>query len=343
MNTRVCEVKRAIALVGAVMFSCCVAGMAGAAESGRMTGASHYEIPEWFKESFLEIADDATEADEAGKHLLLFFHLDDCPFCDRMLAENFTDGDNAEFMKDNFDVIALNVRGDREVVMDETTTLPEKQLSALLKVRTTPAILFVSAENEVVLRIDGYRDQQSFRTALNYIQSGAYRQESFSAYNQRSGEAVYQFRPHEAFLDHKDLSELSMEPLAVVFEDNRCNACDEVHDNLFSREDVKSALSSLNVVRVDSLSDEKIIDPTGREISPQEWYQSLGLTFRPAVVLFGEGEELARIDSRFSSWYFKGYVGWVAGEHYKTMSRREYFRKLREETLAAGRDVNIID
>ena len=36
--------------------------------------------PDWFKESFLEIQDDVDEATEEGKHVMLFFQLNACPY-----------------------------------------------------------------------------------------------------------------------------------------------------------------------------------------------------------------------------------------------------------------------
>ena len=55
---------------------------------GEVVGGVQHAAPDWFKESFLEIADDVDEASEAGKHVLLFFELNGCPYCDRMLQES---------------------------------------------------------------------------------------------------------------------------------------------------------------------------------------------------------------------------------------------------------------
>ena len=60
-----------------------------AAERGRVTGGVPHEVPDWFKYSFLEIADDVDAVSEQGKHVLLFFQLNNCPHCDRMPEEAF--------------------------------------------------------------------------------------------------------------------------------------------------------------------------------------------------------------------------------------------------------------
>ncbi len=43
-----------------------------AIEPGKLTGGVNFETPDWFKDSFLEIASDVEEASEVGKHVLLF-------------------------------------------------------------------------------------------------------------------------------------------------------------------------------------------------------------------------------------------------------------------------------
>lgn len=57
---------------------------------------------------------------------MLFMHIDRCPYCTRMLEENFRSGDIQQFIEKNFDVIALNIRGDREILWDENTVYSEK-------------------------------------------------------------------------------------------------------------------------------------------------------------------------------------------------------------------------
>ena len=48
-------------------------------EKGKVTGAKVTQFPDWFKESFLDITEDIAEANESGKHVILFMHLNGCP------------------------------------------------------------------------------------------------------------------------------------------------------------------------------------------------------------------------------------------------------------------------
>ena len=48
---------------------------ADSAQRGTIVGGVAHEVPGWFKESFLEIAEDVDEAAEENRHVLLFFQL----------------------------------------------------------------------------------------------------------------------------------------------------------------------------------------------------------------------------------------------------------------------------
>jgi thioredoxin-related protein len=312
---------------------------------GQVKGIAGYDIPAWFKESFLEISDDASEAGDSGKHLLLFFHLDDCPYCARMLKDNFNTEPNSTFIQSNFDSIDINIKGDREVSLNDSVQLTEKALALHLKVLYTPTILFANSDNRSVLRIDGYRNPTRFRIALDYVHEKAYLKTSFSEFSvARLKNAGYAFRHHPAFSSTLDFEKAASNPLAVIFEDTNCEDCNEIHDTLFGRTDVSEALTELKVVRVDAMSSAQIVDVSGNKTTPQAWVKSLGLTYRPGVVLFDRGQEIVRIDNRLYSWHFNGFVKWVAGRHYEQYPNvYKYMAELREEHLAAGKDVNYTD
>lgn len=65
-------------------------------------------------------------------------------------------------MQQNFKVIAINIRGDKEVAVNEDESLSEKQLSKKLGVKYTPTIVFLNQKNETVARTNGYRKPEKF-------------------------------------------------------------------------------------------------------------------------------------------------------------------------------------
>jgi thioredoxin-related protein len=107
---------------------------------GKVLGASdpEKEMPDYFKDSFLDFRDDAKEADNAGKHMLVFADLKGCPYCSKMLEDNFEttekEGGNREFIKEHFDTIQLNIKGSREVAFDKDTEVEESELAEALQI-----------------------------------------------------------------------------------------------------------------------------------------------------------------------------------------------------------------
>ncbi len=307
---------------------------------GRLFGGIKHDMPAWFKPSFLEIATDAGEAGGAGKHLILFFHLDECPYCDRMLEESFKPAPQAQYVRQHFDAIAINVRGDREVAFNDEITVSEKQLAEVLKVHGTPAILFLDGANRTVARVDGYRAPERFREVLDYVASGAYRNASLADYLEaRLDQRVYRLRDHELFTELRDLSTIDG-PLMVVLEDGSCYDCAEFHDGLLAHPDVRSEIAPFTVVRLDAASDTPIVGVAGNATTPRELARHFDMIYRPGVLLFDDGALIARVDSLLYPFHFKETLRYVAGGFYRQTDRRSYSRQRREALLDAGIDID---
>lgn len=129
--------------------------------------AQAQEVPEWFAETLLDVRDEAANAAKEGKRVALYFWLSGCPFCKQMTSVTFRDPVIAERLKRGFVPVGVNVRGDREITWNDGATLSEKQLSAALKVRGTPTLVFLDARGEVALRVTGYVPPAEFAKALD--------------------------------------------------------------------------------------------------------------------------------------------------------------------------------
>jgi len=148
---------------------------------GEFLGAKPTEYPAWFKESFLEFQLDVEEAAEAGKRLLVVFHQDGCPYCNQLVEVNFAQRDIEQYVRKHFDVVALNMWGDREVVTVGGKPYTEKTFAAALRVQFTPTLLFFDESGKVVLRLNGYQPPGEFKNALRFVaekreRTGPYRE-----------------------------------------------------------------------------------------------------------------------------------------------------------------------
>jgi thioredoxin-related protein len=325
-----------------------------ATERGELLGAKMSSHPDWFKESFLEIADDVDEAADAGKHLILFLEMNGCPYCHKMIEENFEGSDYSDWLQERFDVIALNVRGDREVALDAETSLGEKALAEKLGVSYTPTVIFLSPDNQIVARVSGYRNPAEFKQVLDYVDGKVYASQPLTDYldgRRAEAEPVYSFRKQPNIREATDIADLSAidGPLLLLFEDAACTACDALHDGHLSAAEVTEALAPYTVVRVDTLSDAEFIATDGEPTTGRKLAQALGVDYRPTLVLMagaaGGLEEIARIEGMLYRYHFVGLLEYVGLGKYREYpdSPFDYIDAKTARLTAAGEDVSISD
>lgn len=301
---------------------------------GHITGGQAHALPDWFRQSFLDFTEDVAEARKAGRHVLVFMDLDDCPYCARTLDENFREGDNKDYIQKYFDVVAVNIRGAREVTWIDGAMYTEKDLALKLKVLGTPTMVFIDpVDGKKVLQLMGYRTPATLRQALEYVHEREYRNQSLSDYIEKKQQpSVYRFRDNPRFENVTDFAHFQ-KPLVVIFENRSCADCNDFHSKVLNRPDVLAELKPFRVVRVDDYAETPIVDISGARTTPHGWAASLGLNYRPGVVLFNEGKEIARIEGRFYHFHFKEMLRFVSGQHYKRYDRFVDYLTDRQRTL----------
>ena len=310
------------------------------AGQGKIIGEDSYTIPGWFKDSFLEIQDDIKEADENNRHVMLFMHIDRCPYCTRMLEENFRSDDIQQFIEKNFDVIALNIRGDREIQWDEHTVYSEKTLAAELKVHFTPTLIFLNSAGEKVFQMNGYRNPSAFMHVLNYVKDNQYLNTPLAEYVRQQDESIYTLQSHPQFKDVTNFSQFKG-PLAIIFEDRSCADCDEFHKEVLMHKDVIKELQGFTLVRLDALSKAPLIDINGNKSTAQDWADELQLDYRPGTVLFDDGVEITRADGRLYHFHYKEFLRYVSGGFYQQYpTYLKYLGARQKQLLEAGVDID---
>ena len=313
-----------------------------AIEPGKVTGGVNFVTPEWFKDSFLEIASDVEEANEAGKHVLLFFHLNACPYCNITVNQQFQKEPLKSFMQEHFDSIEINVKGDREIALSEDVSLTERLLAEYLKIRGTPTILLLNSDNKPVLRLSGFRSVEALQQAFNFVQQKAYLKTTFSEYKRQNMDyGLYRFIDHPLIETVVDFSAIK-QPVALLIEDDDCNECATFHNKLINRPQIREQLAQYRFIRIDGKSETPIIDFNGRKISPRDWVSELNVVYRPGIVLFDEGEEIARVESMLFPFHFEHFLRYGLNKNYLIYSRYGELMRVRQEILfAQGIDTNV--
>jgi thioredoxin-related protein len=318
-------------------------------EPGRFLGATETTYPSWFKDSFLELADDVEEATAEGRRLLILFHQDDCPYCNALIERNLAQKDIEEKLRANFDVVALNLRGDREIVRVGGETMTEKAFARALNVQFTPTLLFLDEAGGLVLRLNGYVPPREFGVALDYAAgqtgTGDYR-DYLAKRLPVSGSGALDPADFFAPPPH-DLAAVvgSGEPVAVFFEQTDCPNCASLHAGPLDDPETVALLARFHTIQLDMWSDEQLVIPAGSRSSARDWARSLEVNYAPTIVLFGEdGREIIRSEAYLKRFHIQSVLDYVASGAYRDEPDfQRYLTRRADAIRAEGRDVDIWD
>ncbi len=315
--------------------------------SGAFLGAKTSEKPSWFKESFLEFEEDVAEATEQGRRVMLYFHQNGCPYCARLVEENFTDPEIKTYVQQHFDGISINMWGDREVVSVGGKSFTEKTLSAALKVQFTPTLLFLNEKGKVILRLNGYQSPEKLRQALSYVADKQESLQSFTQYMLKgSANSDQQLIKDDFFLEEVDLPAIikrSNKPLALYFEATGCEDCKNLHERVLTDKPTRALVEKMDDVLLDVNSSTQIITVDGQKMSQREYAEQLKINYTPSIVLFDDqGVEVHRMEGFFKTFHVQSSLAYVLDSGYNRQpSFQRYISERAEKIRKQGFDVDI--
>ena len=70
-------------------------------------------LPSWFKLSFLDLREELADARQENRGLIIYFGRHDCAYCKALLEKNWGREDIKAYTQRYFDVIAIDVLGQR--------------------------------------------------------------------------------------------------------------------------------------------------------------------------------------------------------------------------------------
>jgi thioredoxin-related protein len=323
---------------------------AAAARTGTYYGSKATEYPAWFKASFLDLREDIDEARKSGKRVILMFTQDGCPYCSALVERNLSQREIEATMKEKFDVVAVNIWGDREVVGLDGKPYTEKSYSAALKIQFTPSLLFFDEAGKTVLRLNGYVPPARMQAALDWVGGRHEKTVAFRDFvaareapkKQATGEMIGE----DFFL--KNATDLRRRgkpsrPLAVFFEQKDCPDCEVLHRRVLADPETRELITRFDNVQLDMWSRDLITTPEGQRMAVRDWVRQLGVNYAPGIVLFDHaGKEVIRWESSFRVFHTLGMFDYVAsGEHLREANFQRFLSAKTEHIRESGRDVNI--
>lgn len=139
----------------------------------------------FFQQSIGDYAEELAIAKEEGKKgVMLFFEMDDCPFCHYMKNTVLNQPEVQDYYRNNFALFSIDIEGDVEMTDFEGKTMTMKDFSFKLnRVRATPVIAFYDFEGKRIVRFIGKTSGvKEFMQLGRFVAEGKYKNMRFTKY-----------------------------------------------------------------------------------------------------------------------------------------------------------------
>lgn len=154
----------------------------------------------WFLTSFLVLKDDLQEAAASGKRFAIIWEQKGCPYCKETHMVNFAIPEINKYIRENFDVLQLNLWGSRKVTDFDGQVLEERALARKWGITFTPTIMYLEESvakvgnrpgvKAEVARMPGYFKPFHFINMFQYVREKAYERQHFQKYIQAKAEEM---------------------------------------------------------------------------------------------------------------------------------------------------------
>lgn len=311
-----------------------------------MVNPGHEEHPDWFKVSFLDLYEDIEDAADNNKRLLIYYYQDGCPYCKKLLQENFSQRSISDKTQKYFDVVSINLWGDKEVTVGDRT-YTEKDFAEALKVQYTPTLLFFNEKNKIVFRANGYYPPEKFSALLDYIGQKQETKISYQDYMEKVNPQVSSGRLHDDINSVASITDLTQatKPLLVMLEQKKCVTCDELHLDILKREESMKLLSRFNVAVLDMWSEVIIKTPSGKKMKVRDWAKNLDVKYAPSLLFFdNNGNEVFRADAYLKAFHTQSVMDYVSsGAYIKQSNFQRYIDERADHLREQGIEVNLME
>ena len=136
----------------------------------------------FFRDSFLNMRDDAKDAAAEGKIFMVFYEQEACPYCEELHKKTLTDSAVKEYLQEHFHAVLVDIYGARETVGFHGEQAREKAFARRQGVHFTPTIVYYDGEAKELFRISGFWRPFHFLASMEYVRKGLYKEMNFQDY-----------------------------------------------------------------------------------------------------------------------------------------------------------------
>lgn len=139
----------------------------------------------FFNETWNDFSEELAKAKAEGKQgILLFFELDECPFCHRMKTTVLNQPEVQAYFRKHFLNFHVDIEGDVDMVDFAGQHMTQKDFAFKVnRVRATPVFAFYDLDGKQVVRYTGATSGvQEFLWLGEFVSKGLYKEMPFTKY-----------------------------------------------------------------------------------------------------------------------------------------------------------------
>ena len=139
----------------------------------------------FFNETFGDFSEELQSARDAGKKgVVLFFEMDECPFCRYMKGNVLNQQAVQEYYRENFLIFSVDIEGDVEIVDFTGKSMSQKDFAFKKnRVRATPVIAFYDLTGKRIHRHTGKTSGvKEFMLMGEFVAEGHHEKLSFTRF-----------------------------------------------------------------------------------------------------------------------------------------------------------------
>ncbi|QEP45139.1 thioredoxin [Ectothiorhodospiraceae bacterium BW-2] len=142
----------------------------------------------FFQETFYDFTEELALAQEEGKKgVLLFFEMDECPFCHYMKETILNRSEVQDYFREHFRIFSVDIEGDVEITDFSGAIMKQKEFATKAhRVRATPVTAFFDLEGQLVHRFTGKTSGvEEFLLMGRFVAEQHYKNERFVQFKRR--------------------------------------------------------------------------------------------------------------------------------------------------------------
>jgi len=239
---------------------------------------------------------------------MLLFGTNGCAYCRAFVRQSLSDEGLQKQVRENFDVIGLEMFSDVEVTDLNGQRLAVKDFALREGATVAPTIIFVGTDGRQLLRLQGYYPPRQFRVVLDYLAGRHFETASLRDYvvEQMSRKSELQSAEPQSSAAQTTTLDLNRQivparrPLLAFFGGSDCLECQQLRSEVLTYPPVSKQIARFETAHLNWSDDRTLlVTPLGRRSNPADWARELDVTQLPTMVFFDEGgREVFRLESQ---------------------------------------------